>query len=151
MLVNQSVVLKNLIEREEAVMQKEFYVRSSRHPARIIAVAILLTGGLFFTALAVVYAHHGWAEFDQSKEITLTGTVEEPAFEYPHSTMILQTEDGRWKIQMAPPRRINRMGVNDENLYEGKTVTVVGHPHRENEKMMRIFEITIDGETLNIR
>lgn len=112
----------------------------------------VLIFSLLFVAAVVSYAHHGWAEFNQEEEITITGMVENPLFEYPHATMDLITDEGSaWSIIMAPPRRIQRMGVTGDNLVEGKTVTVTGHPHRENENMMRIFEIEIDDETLYIR
>jgi len=110
-----------------------------------------LTLAFVFTIGLLVYAHHGWAEFDQTQEISVTGVVEEPTFEYPHTRMTLKADDDTWDIVMAPPRRLNRMGVDEKNLKDGMTVTVTGHPHRENEKMMRIFEILIDGETLSIR
>jgi len=115
----------------------------------MIRKTVVLIFGL--TIGLIVYAHHGWAEFDQTEEVTITGIVEEPAFEYPHATMKLNTDEEAWTIVMAPPGRLNRMGVADENLQEGMTVTVTGHPHRENDNMMRIFEITIDDETLSIR
>jgi hypothetical protein len=130
---------------------KSFNKRIIGRPEFQAAFAGTIIMGFFLASLPVAYAHHGWAEFDQSKEITLTGTVTDPSFEYPHASMILLTGDEEWHIVMAPPRRLNRMGVSGENLLEGTTVTVVGHPHRENDGMMRIFEITIGDVTLNIR
>ncbi len=111
----------------------------------VLGLAFIIIMGL------LAYAHHGWSEFDQNEEVTVTGVVEEPAFEYPHAKMKLNAEGETWDIIMAPPRRLNRMGVSDTNLQEGMTVTVTGHPHHENDNMMRIFEITIDDETISIR
>jgi hypothetical protein len=38
-------------------------------------------------------AHHGWSEYDNSKPVTLTGTVTELSYTYPHATIKL--DDGK--------------------------------------------------------
>ena len=55
------------------------------------------TSGLvvFLVAGALASAHHGLAEFDQTKKVTLKGTVTEFHFVNPHSVVEFEVKDDR--------------------------------------------------------
>lgn len=71
-----------------------------------IAIAALLT-----TSAAL--AHHSFAMFDQSRTVTLEGTVKEFRWTNPHSfiEMLVKNESGaeeQWSIEMTSPEHLAR-------------------------------------------
>jgi len=91
---------------------------------RLAAAAILalLTG--------TAAGHHGWSSYDADKTITLTGTITEASYTYPHATIKLQTPDKTWDAVLAPPSRMSSRGLPSEALKVGASATVEGFPSR---------------------
>ena len=52
-------------------------------------------------------AHHGWSEYDQTKTLKLTGTIEEAGYEHPHGHIKLKTAGKTWIAVLAPPSRMD--------------------------------------------
>jgi hypothetical protein len=111
-----------------------------------IAVSLVLGGSAL--------AHHGWTGYDNGKELSLTGTIREAAYENPHGFVRLQLDGGKgetWLAVLAPPSRMQARGLAREALKVGATATVVGYPHRSTTDEMRAESITIDGKTVQLR
>ena len=93
--------------------------------------------GLFaLLAVAPVLAHHSFAMFDQSKAITLQGTVREFRWSNPHVFIQLLThgeggQDEEWSIEMTSPEHLVRVGWRPHTLKAGDKVTVLVHPMRD--------------------
>jgi hypothetical protein len=100
---------------------------------------------------ATVFAHHGWDGYDASKTLKLTGRIEAPAYENPHATTTLKTEDATWHVVLAPPSRMMSRGLAREMLVEGATATIEGYPHRATKGELRAERITIGGKTVELR
>lgn len=99
-----------------------------------------------------VLAHHGWSEYDNSKELRLTGTIAESGYEHPHGHIRLVTPGGKtWTAVLAPPSRMNARGLPPEALKKGATVTVTGYPNRNKPEEMRAERITFGGKTVELR
>ncbi len=99
-------------------------------------------------------AHHGWANYDETKVLNMTGVIRESGYNNPHGFVKLQVEgeQGRvWYVVLAPPARMEGRGLTREMLKEGATATVVGYPHRKTAGEMRAERITIDGKTTEHR
>ena len=100
------------------------------------------------------YAHHAAGLFDQSKLVTVTGTVK--AFQYtnPHSWLLLTVNDGKggetqWSFETEGPSTLQRAGVNKNSLKPGDKVTVTGRPLRDGRKAASLVQVTYpDGRTL---
>lgn len=98
----------------------------------LVAVAAVLTAS---TALA----HHSFTMFDQSKTVTLNGTVKEFRWTNPHVFIQLLvknasgTED-EWSIEMTSPEHLSRAGWRPGTLKSGEKVTIVIHPLHDNQK-----------------
>ena len=95
----------------------------------LIAIAALLTAS---SALA----HHSFAMFDQSKSVTLDGTVKDFRWSNPHVfiQLLVKTEGGsevEWSIEMTSPEHLARVGWRPGNLKPGDKVTLVIHPMRD--------------------
>jgi hypothetical protein len=99
-------------------------------------------------------AHHSPIVFDQSKKVTLVGTVTEFKWGNPHSWIHLDVKDdggaiGNWGIEMNPANNLVREGWRSSTLKPGDKVTIVVHPLRNNEKGGQFMSITLpDGTVL---
>jgi hypothetical protein len=77
-------------------------------------------------------AHHSIsAEFDTSKPITFTGTVQKVEWMNPHIYTHIETKgaDGKpivYKVEGGPPNALYRQGWRKDTLKPGDTVTVTG-------------------------
>ncbi len=109
----------------------------------------ILVGAL--AAPGVVFAHHGWSEYDSSKALKLTGKVVESGYEHPHGHVRLETPGKSWNVVLAPPSRMERRGLEKGALKPGATVTVEGYPNREKAEEMRAERISVQGKTIELR
>jgi Family of unknown function (DUF6152) len=112
---------------------------------------------LFMTAILVVVgvgrlaAHHGWTGYDESKPLTLTGSVKAAGYENPHSFVDLQAGEKLWRVVLAPPARMGSRGISREMLKVGEMATVVGYQNKSDAKELRAERITIGGKTAELR
>ncbi len=100
-------------------------------------------------------AHHSFAaEYDQSKPITLKGTVVKMDWVNPHSWLhiAVKGEDGKvveWNCETAPPNGLYRQGWRKSSLKEGDEVTVEGYQAKDNSATMNARSvITADGKRM---
>ena len=114
---------------------------------RMLAIAALLTGTLALPAAA----HHGWGSYDADKVLTLTGTVQQFAFQNPHAMMNLQSEGKVWHVVLAPPGRMSARGLPEGTVKPGQTVTVVGYPSKSEPGEMRAERIKAGDQTVELR
>ena len=98
-----------------------------------------------------VSAHHGWSEYDSSKELKLTGTIAESGYEHPHGHIRLVTPGKTWIAVLAPPSRMTALGLPPADLKTGSTVTVVGYANRSKPEEMRAERIIVGDKTVELR
>jgi len=98
-----------------------------------------------------VSAHHGWSEYDNSREVTLTRTIAESGYEHPHGHIRLVTPGKTWLAVLAPPSRMNARGLPPADLKKGATVTVVGYANRNKPEEMRAERIIVGNKTVELR
>jgi hypothetical protein len=98
-----------------------------------------------------VWAHHGWSEYDSSKELKLTGKIVESGYEHPHGHVSLEVPGKTWQVVLAPPSRMERRGLEKGALRPGATATVVGYPNRNKPEEMRAERIIVNGKTVELR
>lgn len=111
------------------------------------------------TALAVLAllpawpaaAHHGWSQYEGDRPLTLSGTIAESSYEFPHGTIRLKTADKTWTVVLAPPSRMDNRGLSREALKVGVAATVMGYPHKTVGDELRAERITLDGTTTELR
>jgi Family of unknown function (DUF6152) len=92
----------------------------------LIAIAAILTAGAAF-------AHHSFAMFDQSKTVTLQGTVKDFRWSNPHVfiQLMVTNDDGteeEWSIEMTSPEHLVRVGWKPGTLKPGDKITLNIHP-----------------------
>ena len=85
------------------------------------------------------FAHHSFAAFDDTKLVTLNGTVSQFQWTNPHAWLEVKVvnDDGssdNWMVEMLSPNVLGRMGWNRASLRPGDQVKVVVHPARSGAK-----------------
>ena len=98
-------------------------------------------------------AHHSFAMFDQTKRVTLVGTVKEFQWTNPHSWIQVNVTGGgtagEWSVEALSPNVLGRQGWKRNTLKPGDKVTVVINPLRDNSKGGNLISVTLaDGTTL---
>lgn len=99
----------------------------------------------------VLYAHHGWTGYDESKTVQYTGVIKEAGYENPHGFVNLEVDKKIWRIILAPPARMESRGLPKERLKVGGTATIVGYQNKQIKDEIRAERITIDGKTTELR
>ena len=100
-----------------------------------------------------VQAHHSFvSHYDPSKSIELTGEVSKFTFRNPHAFVFIDVKDDAgdvktWEVELHSRAVLSRMGLNQENLQTGHTITVTAWPNREanNPLVFGIGMVIADG------
>jgi hypothetical protein len=102
---------------------------------------------VLFAFASLAFAHHSTANFDRSREQTVTGVVTYFGFTNPHSFIDLDGaveggEAGQYKV-FAPGRvLLVRYDWLPTDLKAGDKVTVTGYPDRKDPHFMYLSRIT---------
>lgn len=123
--------------------------------AREVALAAIVT----IASMAPARAHHSVLHYDGKTEVKITGVVTRARFGFPHSVYRIDVtnDDGaveEWILSTEDPRDAERLGFADEikAIKRGDTITVVGWPHRFNEREIRGHELHYaDGRVVKMR
>lgn len=98
----------------------------------LVAIAAML-------AASPAPTHHSFTMFDQSKTVTLRGTVKDFRWTNPHVFIQLLVKDAagnenEWSIEMTSPEHLARAGWWPGTLKPGDKVSIVIHPMHNNVK-----------------
>ena len=80
-------------------------------------------------------AHHSFAMFDMTKDVTLSGTVRVFQWTNPHSYIQLMVKDAQgrdveWSLEMGAPMYLYARHWRPGSLKPGMRITVMVHPLR---------------------
>jgi hypothetical protein len=110
-----------------------------------------------FALAAPALAHHSFAMFDMSKQVTLTGVIKDFQYTNPHSWLIVTVSepDGKtvdWSFESEGPSSLLREGIKKSSLPVGDKVTVKGMPLRDGRPGASLISVTkADGSVLVFR
>ena len=109
-----------------------------------------------FAALALLAgvpaaAHHSFAMFDQTKIMTLEGTVTEFQWTTPHAFIELDAAGGRhWSIELNSPNHLKRQGWSRDALKPGDKIKLRMSPLRNGKPGGLFLDLTrADGKLLD--
>jgi hypothetical protein len=128
---------------ETAVKNRSLYVLA-------LGLALLLN-------LGQASAHHGSANYDMSKSVSVKGTVTQFDFMNPHSAIHLEAKDDKgnaepWLIEADSPNNLARAGWTRDSLKPGEQITIVGNRLKDGSKVMRLQKVILsDGKELKPR
>jgi uncharacterized protein DUF6152 len=119
-------------------------------------IYLILAAG-FITASLPAWAHHGAAEYDNTKTISLQGTVTNLQYLNPHALIVFTVKDDKgqsteWTAELQSPNLLSRRGWSRSTLKPGDQIVVTGHPVKNGAKAMTGQKVTFtDGrETPNM-
>jgi hypothetical protein len=106
---------------------------------KLLAPLLVLVG-------AAASAHHSTANFDRTKEQTITGTVSYFGFTNPHSFIDLDVPDATGKTEpykVFTPGRVLlvRYDWKPGDLKAGDKVTITGNPDRKDHHFMYLLKV----------
>lgn len=115
-------------------------------PASFVAAAGFIAIAGLFVALTVsaplpLFAHHGTAEYDNTKTISLQGTVTVLQYLNPHALILFNVKDDKgqtaeWTAELQSPNLLSRRGWSRSTLKPGDQIVVTGHPVKNGAKAM---------------
>ena len=112
--------------------------------SELLVILILGTG--------LLYAHHGWTGYDETKVVQYTGVIKEAGYENPHGFVKIEVDKKTiWNVILAPPTRMESRGLTKDKLKVGSTVTIQGFQHKQTKDEIRAERITVDGKTTELR
>jgi hypothetical protein len=104
---------------------------------------------------AHVVAHHAFsADYDENRQVTLTGTVTKIEWTNPHARFFVDAvgEDKtvtNWSLELASPNSLTREGWGRGTLKVGDVVTVTGYVAKSGKSMASTRSVTMsDGRAL---
>jgi Family of unknown function (DUF6152) len=119
-----------------------------KHTLQAAVATVLLS------TASVGLAHHSAAMFDQTRQISLSGTVREFQWTSPHCYIQLlasadQSSPQEWSLEMAAPMYLYRLGWRPSTVKAGDKITVSVHPLRDGKRGGLLFKATTaDGRQL---
>jgi hypothetical protein len=102
-----------------------------------------------------VFAHHGAAAYDVSKNITVTGTVTAFEFVNPHVLISIDVKGPsgkveQWKGELTSPNRLARAGWTKSTIKPGDQLAMTGGPAKSGATTMWINKLSKNGEELQL-
>ena len=107
---------------------------------------VLLAGVLLFAGAA--FAHHGTANYDTNKTVTVKGTVTDFQFVNPHVIIAMDVKgiDGKtvhYQGELTSPNRLTRLGWDKNVIKVGDTLTIGGYPTKSGSPEIWIQKVTL--------
>lgn len=116
---------------------------------RLLMTALALCGlGL---ATAPLFAHHSFAaQYDRSKQATLTGPVIRVDWINPHARFFLEAKDTagkvvRWEVELSAPAMLMRRGWTSKSLKIGDEITVNGSLAKDGSNMINASTVKLSN------
>jgi hypothetical protein len=115
--------------------------------------ALRVFGILALLSVGPAWAHHSFAMFDQTKKVTLKGSVVEFQWTNPHAFLHVEVRDGaqktNWHVELNSPNNLRRQGWKATSVKAGDAVTVVINPLRDGTPGGLFVSVTLpDGTKL---
>ena len=102
--------------------------------------AVLLAAGSF-----PLLAHHSFAMFDQTREVTLKGKVVDFQWTNPHAFIHIEVPATSgsgtevWEIELNSPNNLKRQGWSSTAIKAGDPITLLANPLRDTTKKGGLF------------
>ena len=103
---------------------------------------------------APLFAHHGEANYDTDKVVSVKGTVTDFQFINPHTLISLDVKNDKgeiekWSCEARSPGMLVRVGGWDKNaLKPGDVITVYGSRAKNGTPVLRLQKLTLADGTL---
>lgn len=108
-----------------------------------------------FAAAAPALAHHGTANYDTEKSVSVKGNVTDFQFVNPHVLIYMQAKDAsgktiNWQGELTSPNRLSRTGWKKDTIKPGDVITITGYPAKSGSPEIWIQKVELsDGTKLD--
>jgi hypothetical protein len=115
----------------------------------------ICVGAALVSCVAPLSAHHSWP-INQSRLVTVKGTVTVFAWENPHPmiTLEVRTDDGRlekWLVGGPALPRMEANGWTKTTVKPGDVITGIGYQFADGEQIIRLERVVLaDGKELRV-
>ena len=97
-----------------------------------LTIAVSAAGLAAVALSGPAQAHHSFAMFDQTRQVTVNGTVKEFQWTNPHAFIEVVDASGKlWSVELNSPNNLVRQGWKRTALKPGDKVTVILNPLRD--------------------
>ncbi len=118
-------------------------------PLRVFSTAVL-----FAAVCAPLAAHHGFAAYDESKQLVMKATVTEWLWANPHCFLRFDAADDKgqvvhWAAEVSNPIDMTRRGWTKRTLNPGDHVTVTIRPAKNGAPIGQLLKVELpSGQSL---
>lgn len=123
-------------------------------PVRIRIWRVSLLALTMLAGPAALLAHHSFAMFDQTKTVTLNGTVSSFEWTNPHAYIEVDVPDEKgaakhWSIELGSPSILQQSGWKFSDIKRGYKVTATINPLKNGDSGGLLIQVTLpDGRVL---
>src|SRR5277367_298289 len=116
----------------------------------------LLALAIGFLLVPHAVAHHGYANFDTSAEVTLKGTVTDFHFTNPHCVIEIDVTDDKgevrnWKAELTSANHLAPKGWTEATVQPGDQLSLTGYRAKNGAPSLWINKIHLpDGRELKV-
>jgi hypothetical protein len=121
---------------------------------RKLAVILAVIFGIPFVS-GPLLAHHGEANYDTSKEVSVKGTVTDFQFINPHVQISMDVKNDKgevekWVGEARSPSMLGRLGGWDKNTIKvGDVISATGHRTKNGTNFLRLMKVVLpDGREM---
>ena len=112
-------------------------------PFVLIAVLVSL---LFNSGSA--FAHHGTANYDMTKVVTVKGTITDFQFINPHTLILFDVKNDKgviehWQAEATSPNHLVRAGWSKDIIKAGDQITISGFRAKNGSTVMRFQKMVL--------
>ena len=110
---------------------------------------LVVTALLVFAAAMGVRAHHAFAaEYDETKLVTVKGTVTRFEWVNPHAWLYVEGTDqsgkpAKWSFEMGSPGGLTRRGWKKSAVQEGDALTIDGYRAKDGRNVANARNVTL--------
>lgn len=121
-----------------------------------IFLTLLALAAGFLMVPSSADAHHGFAAFDTTVEVTLKGTVTEFRFVNPHCVIEFDVKDDKdqvrnWKAELTSANHLTPKGWTESSVQAGDELTITGYRAKNGSPSLWVTKIVLaNGQKLNI-
>src|SRR2546427_10931975 len=107
-----------------------------------------------FCAATSAYAHHSAAGIDQTKTVTVEGTLKQFKWANPHSWIEMEVQNTAgatefWNLEMNPPAYLVRAGWKSTTIKPGDKIKVTARPFKNGDPGGLFVSLTLpSGQVL---
>lgn len=110
-----------------------------------VLIALLVS---LFSISGSAFAHHGTANYDMTKVVTVKGTVTDFQFVNPHTLILFDVKNDQgviehWQAEATSPNHLVRAGWSKDIIKSGDQISISGFRAKNGSTVMRFQKMVL--------